>query len=86
MFCITASVIYYTPGQYGPIQHHEPRVSFTSESAFRSVCRNADAVLSRSGASHVVLDMDAGLAVQVAGYSASRGAFCDVLPLSELRS
>lgn len=86
MFCLTASVIYYTPGPYGPIQHHEPRVSFTSESALRSACRNADAVLSRSGASHIVLDRDAGLAVQVAGYNASRGAFCDVLKPSELRS
>lgn len=86
MFYLTASVIYYTPGKYGPVQHHEPRVSFTSESAFRSACRNADAVLSRSGASHVVLDRDAGLAVQVAGYITSRGAFCDVLPPSELRS
>lgn len=86
MFCITASVIYYTPGPYGPIQHHEPRTTFTSESALRSACRNADAVLARPGASHIVLDRDAGLAVQVAGYSARRGAFCDVLPLSELRS
>lgn len=86
MFCITASVVYYTPGPFGPVQHQEPRETFTSESAFRSACRNADAVLARSGAAHVVLDRDAGLAVQVAGYNARRGAFCDVLPLSELRS
>lgn len=48
MFCITASVIYYTPGPFGPVQHQEPRKTFTSESAFRSACRNADAVLARS--------------------------------------
>jgi len=86
MFYLTASVIYYTPGPYGPVQHQQPRKTFTSEHAFRSACRNADAVLSRSGASHVVLDRDAGLAVQVSGYSASSGAFCDVLQPVELRS
>ena len=86
MFCIAASIVYYTPGPYGPVQHQQPRKTFTSERSFRSACRNADAVLARSGVSHIVLDMDAGLAVQVSGYNASRGASCDVLPPTELRS
>lgn len=85
MLHITATVIYYTPGRFGPVQHTRGRETFFTVAAVRAACRNADSVLSRSGADHIVLDADAGLAVQVSGYNFNRGMYCDVLPLEELR-
>ena len=82
---ITATVIYYVPGPFGPLQRqHDVRQVFHTETDLRSAVRNADSVLSRGGAGHIVLDQDRCLAVQVSGYSWNRGAFVDVVPRSEL--
>ena len=85
MNSITATIIYYTPGPYGPVQHTAGWKTFLSREDLSSAVRNARSVFTRSGAHHIVLDSDAGLAVQVSGYDARRGAYCDVLPLDELR-
>ena len=82
---ITASLITYTPGPFGPVQHSAGRKTFSDVDSFRAACRNADFVLARRGAHHITLDIDVGLAVQVGGYSAARGMFCDVVPLEELQ-
>ena len=81
---ITATVVYYTQGNYGPLQHTAGRQVFFTADELRSAVRNADSVLRRSGSGHIVLDRDSGLAVQVSGYSWSRGAYVDALPLDEL--
>ena len=86
MRSISATVIYYTPGPYGPLQHQAAgKQFFHSADELRAACRNADSVLRRRGAGHIVLDRDRSLAVQVSGYNWQRGAFVDVLPLDELR-
>ena len=85
MKSITATVIYYEPGPYGSVQHTAGRKTFYTMEDVSSAVRNARSVFTRSGASHIVLDRDAGLAVQVSGYNNHRGAYCDVLPLEELR-
>lgn len=85
MCSITATVIYYEPGPYGPIQHASGRKTFFTKEDLSSAVRNARSVFTRSGANHIVLDSDVGLAVQVSGYDSRRGAYCDVLPLDELR-
>ena len=82
---ITATVVYYSPAAYGPAQHMAGKKVFFSDNEIRSAVRNAASVLSRSGASHIVMDRDSGIAFQVSGYNAHRGAFVDVLPLDEIR-
>ena len=85
MKTISATVIYYTPGPFGPLQHQAAnRRYFHTETDLRAAVRNADSVLRRRGAGHIVLDMDHGLAVQVSGYNGWRGAFVDVIPHEEL--
>ena len=84
MKSITASTIYYTAGQHGPLQHSGKRATFRTEAELLAAVRNAGSVLRRRGANHIVLDIDCGLAVQVSGYNGTRGAFVDVLPLGEL--
>ena len=86
MFIISATVVYYSDGPYGPVQHTAGRKYFHSKEELASSCRNARSVFTRSGVNHVVLDSDSGLAVQVIGYDTRRGAYCDVLPLEELRT
>lgn len=82
---ITATTVYYTPGPFGPLQHTGNRQVFTDMDSLRSAVRNADSILTRPGANHIVLDLDVSLAVQVSGYSGRRGMFVDLLPLSELQ-
>ena len=81
---ISARIIYYVPGPYGPIQRQEDNMRHYSIEELRDTIRNVDSVLKRDGAKHIVLDRDHMLAVQVSGYSWHRGAFCDVVPLAEL--
>ena len=81
---VTASVIYYVPGPFGPLQRSAAPVTFSTVDALRSAVRNADSIIRRCGAGHIVLDRDRGLAVQVSGYNGYRGAFVDVLPREEL--
>jgi len=81
---VSATVIYYVPGPFGPLQRTAAPVTFFTENQLRSAIRNADAVLSRCGAGHIVLDRDRGLAVQVSGYNGHRGAYVDVLTADEL--
>ena len=81
---ITAVVVYYTPGPYGPMQHVYGRTAFFTAEELRANVRNADSVLSRKGAGHIVMDRDSRLAFQVAGYWWNRGAYQDVLSREEL--
>jgi hypothetical protein len=82
--CVSASVIYYTEGRFGPIQH-SAGTRYFNDAELRANVRNYDSVARRQGAGHIVFDRDAGLAVQVSGYSYNRGAYVDVLPLEELK-
>ena len=84
MKSISAITIYYTSGPYGPLQHAGPRRHFSTEEELRGAVKNAESILRRRGANHIVLDTDKELAVQVSGYNGTRGAFVDVLPVEEL--
>lgn len=81
---VTATVVYYVPGPFGPLQRTAAPVTFRTEEHFRSAVRNADDVLRRCGAGHIVLDQDRALAVQVSGYNGYRGTYVDVLSREEL--
>lgn len=81
---ITATVVYYSAGPYGPVQHTAGRTAlFTHDDVKRAVI-NYDSVFSRHGAQHIVIDRDTRIAFQVSGYNRRRGAFVDVLPRDEL--
>ena len=82
---ITADLITYVPGPFGPAQYSAGRKTFSDIDSFRAACRNANDVLARSGAYHITLDIDVGLAVLVSGYNDDRGMYCDVVPLEELQ-
>lgn len=82
---ITATVINYTPGNYGPLQHVTGHRTFSGIEELSLYIKNIDSVRRRTGAHHIVLDDDVKLAVQVSGYNRRRGAFADVVPLAELQ-
>ena len=85
MKTISATLIYYSSGPYGHVQHTAGKYHFFTEKSLREKVRNADSVLNRRGANHIVLDLPHALAVQVSGYNRRRGAFADVVPLAELQ-
>ena len=81
---ISATITYYTPGPYGPMQHQYGKVTYwTREDLRRAIC-NADDILNTRGAQHVVVDAEHRIAYQVSGYNARRGAFVDVIPREKL--
>lgn len=84
MKTISARIVYYTYGKYGPVQHDGGKTYFFTKKELSAAVRNVHSVLRRSGAHHVVLDRDSKLVFQVSGYNAVRGAFVDVLPEDEL--
>lgn len=81
---ITASLVFYTQGKHGPIQH-SGGCCFYNVNSIASDVKNVSSIFSRPGANHIVLDIDRHVAVQVSGYNDNRGMFCDVVPLEELR-
>lgn len=84
MRTISAHIVYYTQGNYGPVQHDGGKQYFFTKEELTAAVRNADSVLRRSGANHIALDRDSRIAFQVSGYNGVRGAFVDVLPAEEL--
>lgn len=81
---ISATVVYYSPATYGPAQHTAGKCYFFTDDEIRSAVKNADSVLRRSGVRHIAMERDTGIAFQVSGYDARRGAYVDVLPREEL--
>ena len=77
---ISVTVIRYS----GNVQHTCGR-RYWNDAALRQNVRNYAAIAKRSGVEHIVFDADAGLAVQVSGYTYNRGMYCDVLAIEELK-
>ena len=80
MFSVT--IIYYTPAPYGPAQNIYARVHLNADTV-KKIARNFESV-DIWGVTHLVIDTDLDLIVQVSGYSEVKGLFCDVIPLSQL--